>query len=142
MKGLQGKREDATSIESEQLALNFTHVEVTFKDVISSKKRDGVVSFQRPFHYHFRTLRDKGEMKPNLTVLITPVRSGCSRVFISRIGPKFVPAWLSHGGSNRFLNTDTWLHDSERFARRKSSTSLQYVSASKSDVGPALFRKV
>ena len=135
-------REDATSIESEQLALNFTHVEVTFKDVISSKKRDGVVSFQRPFHYHFRTLRDKGEMKPNLTVLITPVRSGCSRVFISRIGPKFIPAWLSHGGSNRFLNTDTWLHDSERFARRKSSTSLQYVSASKSDVGPALFRKV
>lgn len=140
--GLQGVREDATPIVSEEIAMNFTHVEVSFKDVMRSKARDGVVSFQRPFYYHFRTRREDGNFKTNLSILVAPVKAGRSRVFLSSILPGWVPRWLAHAGSNRFLNTDTWLHDAERFARKEQSDRLDYILASSSDKGPALFRKV
>lgn len=58
--------------------------------------------------------------------------------------PKFIPTWLSHGGSNRFLNTDTWLHDAEIRARAKPDKDLNdiYVMGSSSDFGVKMFRKV
>ena len=140
--GLQGVREDATAIASEEVAMNFTHVEVSFKDVIRNKARDGIVSFQRPFYYHFRTRKDDGNFRTNLNILIAPIQAGRSRVFLSSIAPNWVPRWLAHAGSNRFLNTDVWLHDAELVARSDPSGQLNYVYASSSDKGPAVFRKV
>merc|ERR1719215_317146 len=141
--GLQGQRQDGSPIAMESIVSNFTHVEVSFKDIIRDKPRDGIVSFQRPFYYHFRTRQDDGNFKINLNILVAPVRGGRSRIFLSRVLPTNipVPTWLLHGGSNRFLNTDTWLHDAEREARKDGNNSLKYVSASDSDKGPIIFRK-
>jgi hypothetical protein len=66
-----------------------------------------------------------------------------------------LPAFLLHAGSNRFLNSDTWLHDAEReVVKRKQELStaandkkkmklaqMDYVYASQSDVGVSMFRK-
>jgi len=105
------------------------------------KERTGVLSFQRPFYYHFRTKRDDGDFRKNLSILITPVRPGKSRIMLRTQMEGKLPFWLSHGASNRFLNTDTWLHDLEYHARRNTK-GLRYVDASSSDLSPALFRKV
>lgn len=160
---LQSKRDDGSPIAMEVVANNFTHVEFTFKDVSNKKERDGVASFQRPAFYHFRTrANETAEYKPNLLVFCAPVEEGKSRIIMPDFPIPFLPSWLGHAGSNRFLNTDTWLHDVERTARIKTNTinmqkgsvsvgaakagrkptdGLNYVYATKSDLGPSLFRK-
>lgn len=149
-------------IDMRVLANNFTHVEVTFKDVSRKKARDGVVSFQRPAFYHFRTrANETAEYKPNLPIWCVPIEDGRSRVIFADLRIPGVPNWLGHAGSMRFLNSDTWLHDAERAARigsggtnkirgpvsvgaarvgRESADKLNYIYSSKSDLGPSTFR--
>jgi len=145
---LQGSRADAKAIQMKELVSNFTHVEVSFKDESNKVSRDGVLSFQRPGHYHFRTRRDDGQMKPNLKMHIVPIKAGYSRVIYCDFSKK-VPKFLLHAFSNRFLNTDSWLHDAERVSveRRSANVSnkklagLDYVMATQSDLGVSSFRR-
>ena len=123
---LQGVRTDGSPIDMAVVANNFTHCEVSFKDVIRGKEREGVVSMQRPCYYHFRTKGDSGGFSENLKIFIAPVAHGrCRVMFGSPLSIGFLPTWLVHAASNRFLNTDAWLHDAERFARREGG-KLKY----------------
>lgn len=160
---LQGTRDDATPIEMSLIANNFTHVEASFLDVSSGKNRDGVLSFQRPGFYHYRTKVNSTSFQPNLLVFIAPISPGKCRIMMPEfISSRFFPAFLGHAGTNRFLNSDIWLHDAERNMRKVDSPmnqlggsvavgsaraenkpflDMNYVFASKSDTGPSVFRK-
>jgi phenylpropionate dioxygenase-like ring-hydroxylating dioxygenase large terminal subunit len=160
---LQGTRDDGSHIEMSVVANNFTHVECSFIDICRGKQRDGVLSFERPALYHFRTrANETAEYTPNLLVFATPIEAGKCRVMMPDFPIKFLPKWLGHIGSNRFLNTDTWLHNAERVARinadsinkqrgivavgaakagRKPTNGLNYILATQSDLGPTTFRK-
>ena len=163
---LQGTRADGCEIPMSILAKNESHVEVKFKDLVRKKPRTGVVSFQRPVsrvesfsrseacqvRYHFRTTKDdeslpeeKKNYTTNLEIFCVPVREGHSRVFFKSFMPKFVPAWLAHGASNRFLNTDVWLHDAEIELRKEDDSAptrdfRAYRQVTSADVGPVAFR--
>lgn len=161
---LQGTRDDGSPIAMKVLESNFTHVETTFLDICRGKQRDGVLSFQRPAFYHFRTrANETAEFKPNLKIYVAPIKSGCCRVIMPdfKMVP-FLPTWLGHAATNRFLNTDTWLHDTERAARmdkdhinkkggsvavgaaragKVASGDLNYIFASRADLGPSTYRK-
>ena len=160
---LQGTRDDGSPIEMAVAANNFTHVETTFVDICRGKQRDGVLSFQRPSFYHFRTRPNAtAEYKPNLEIYTAPISAGMCRVIFPDFPLPLLPTFLGHAGSNRFLNTDTWLHDAERLARmdtelvnkqrgvvavgaakggKEAADGLNYIQASQSDLGPATFRK-
>eukprot|EP00586_Coscinodiscus_wailesii_P003421 CAMPEP_0172484854 /NCGR_PEP_ID=MMETSP1066-20121228/12498_1 /TAXON_ID=671091 /ORGANISM="Coscinodiscus wailesii, Strain CCMP2513" /LENGTH=520 /DNA_ID=CAMNT_0013249653 /DNA_START=1 /DNA_END=1563 /DNA_ORIENTATION=+ len=115
--GLQGVRNDGSDIPMKVLVNNFTHLELKFDDIVRGKERDAVMSFQRPTYYHFRTRSSTSdEYEPSLMIHTIPVTAGRSRVIFGEFFSK-MPAWLQHGFSNRFLNTDTWLHDTERMLR-------------------------
>mmetsp|Transcript_20669 Transcript_20669/g.31553 ORF Transcript_20669/g.31553 Transcript_20669/m.31553 type:complete len:523 (+) Transcript_20669:201-1769(+) len=143
--GLQGVREDGAPIPMNTVVSNFTHIEVGYKDQIKGVPREGIVSFQRPTYYHFRTTKENGVFARILMIHTVPVAAGRSRVLFQSVLPKWIPIWLAHGASNRFLNTDTWLHDAERVARAISHEPTDnidlYQSASQSDVGVKAFRK-
>ena len=95
--GLQGKREDGCPIKMESYIQNETHLEVLFKDTVNSKNRTGIVSFQRPARYHYRTIRENGEYKINIEIYVVPVREGRTRVFMSSPFSKgIVPTWIVH----------------------------------------------
>ncbi|KAL3817146.1 hypothetical protein ACHAXA_006146 [Cyclostephanos tholiformis] len=101
------------------------------------------------------------EYKPNLLIFPAPIEEGKCRVLMPDFQVKNFPKWLLHLRVNKFLNTDTWLHDVERSARirddinqqrgpvavgaaragRKATDGLNYMLVSKSDLGPSLFRK-
>jgi len=160
---LQGTRDDGSPVEMKVLANNFTHVESTFVDICRGKQRDGIISFQRPSFVHFRTrVNETAEYTPNLLIYCTPVEVGKCRVIMPDFSLGFLPRWLGHIGSNRFLNSDAWLHNAERTARMNMDTinkkygsvavgaakdgrgplnDLNYVFATVSDTGPNLFRK-
>jgi len=132
---------------------SFTHVEATFEDVTRGRKRDAYASFQRPSLYHFGeyegTDEATGEKKrsPKLPIFCVPVEAGKSRLFLYAPTIKF-PLWLLHAGSNRFLNSDVWLHDTEReVVRRKEAgiaskkvADMDYIYSSQSDFGVSVFR--
>lgn len=162
---LQGVRDDGSPIEMTVLANNFTHAEVTFVDICRGKRREGVLSFQRPSFYHFRTKsnNDTDAYDPRLLIYAAPVRPGMCRVIMPDFKIPFLPPFLVHAASNRFLNSDSWLHDTERAVRLESNPINQfgssvavgsakagrkpflggfnYLAASKSDLGPSLFRR-
>ena len=182
--GLQSVRDDGSPIKMAVLADNFTHIEVSFSDVSRGRRREGVLSFQRPALYHFRTrVGGEGEedgggagggggggggYRPNLLIYVAPVGPGRCRILMPDLSLKWIPKWLGHAGSNRFLNTDTWLHDAERAARGATHVTevggelavgparrgkgpvpvsppgggggLNYVYASRSDLGTTAFR--
>ena len=126
------------------LASNETHLEVSFKDKVRNKSRSGIVSYQRPASYHFRTLQTskKGESltasesvwKKNLQLYAVPVEEGKCRVFIkSPFKKSFFPVWVIHAMSNRFLNTDAWLNVAEHNIH--SSDVLSDYNLVSSDLG-------
>lgn len=141
--GLQGVREDGSPIPMELLVSNSTHVEVKFEDVVRSKPRTGIVSFREPARYHFRCVDDEGEFKVGLEMYCVPVRPGTCRVFFTLPGAK-IPTWLLHAGSNRFLNTDVWLHDAERTLRERvpegGDERNAYATVTSSDLGASAWR--
>lgn len=103
----------------------------------------GVTSWQRPSVYHFRTKAEDSNstFRTNLNIHIIPVQAGRSRVIFSSNLLPWLPTWLAHAASNRFLNTDAWLHDAEFVARSRSSRNLAYIYASNSDLGVRAFRQ-
>ena len=142
--GLQGVRSDGMPIPMKLLASNETHLEVSFKDKVRNKSRSGIVSYQRPASYHFRTLQTskKGESltasesvwKKNLQLYAVPVEEGKCRVFIkSPFKKSFFPVWVIHAMSNRFLNTDAWLNVAEHNIH--SSDVLSDYNLVSSDLG-------
>lgn len=85
-----------------------------------------------------------------MPIFITPVSAGRSRVFLEPFKIKGIPLWLKHAGANRFLNSDSWLHDTEREVVRRKETQpevakklwgMDYQYQSKSDTGVSCFRK-
>jgi hypothetical protein len=159
----EGTRDDGSPIEMKVTASNFTHVECDFRDVYNGKEREGLLSFERPAFFHFRTKSSNESATSEFKLLIfaSPIEEGKCRVLIPDFQMNKFPKWLMHVVRNRFFNTDTWLHDAERSARiinginqqhgpvavgaaragRKPVNGLNYISASKSDLGPAAFRK-
>ena len=133
---LQGSRSDGSPIPMQVLTSydNATHLEVGYQDFVGGKHRDGVVSFTAPCHYNFRTKNEKtGLYGFNLIVVVTPVSPGSCRIFFElpslRKMKGRLPVWLSHSFSNKFIDTDVWVHDQERFQR----SSLNAFVPDKSD---------
>uniref|UniRef100_A0A7S1YM73 Pheophorbide a oxygenase domain-containing protein n=2 Tax=Grammatophora oceanica TaxID=210454 RepID=A0A7S1YM73_9STRA len=91
--------------------------------------------------YHFRRRNESGVYQTQLNIHCVPVKAGRSRVIYSTEFLKMLPEWVRHLGSNRFLNTDAWLHDAERKARSISKSNLRYVYASESDTGVQAYRR-
>jgi len=153
---LQSTREDGMPIEMAPLVSNFTHVEASFRDRSAKRDRDGYLSFQRPCYYHFGEYTGDGvdeatgkkARQPKLKIFIAPVRAGRCRIFMGAF-PVPLPTVVLHAGSNRFLNSDVWLHEAEReVVRRKEAglaagklAGMDYISASRSDAGVSLFRR-
>merc|ERR1712110_158121 len=90
---MQGVRSDGIPIPMTIVADNATHIEVSFKDIVRAKPRDGIVSFPKPCHYHFRlkpaqkNLGDKGTVAEHVVrmyMLALPIDTGLSRLFIVR----------------------------------------------------------
>ncbi len=125
------------------------------------RKRDSYASFQRPSFYQFSerkgelneaTGEREGEWSPTLCMFLVPIAAGRCRLFINN-NPELrlkIPTWLLHAASNRFLNSDSWLHDTEReVIRRKEEIpevakklyGMDYQYQSKSDIGVTAFRK-
>lgn len=153
---LQGTRDDAMPIDTKLLVSNHTHVELSFKDVTRAKPREGIMSFQRPFRYHFRIKKNEtGTYEPNLIIYTIPVKAGkCRVIFRDFKLPLPLPKFLLHLGSNQFLNSDIWLHDVERYCiqrkeqqekeGKKSASSkfgLDYLYPTQSDLGVIAYRK-
>lgn len=74
---------------------------------------------------------------------------------VGRKMPRWFPIWLAHCLSNRFLDTDVWLHDAERWARGTETSAplgrggelgksglagVPYALPTSSDKGTRLFR--
>lgn len=153
---LQSTRDDGSPMVMAELVSNFTHVEASFKDVTRKRPRDAYASFQRPACYHYGEYKGEGidepsgkpSRVPQLCIWMAPIGAGKCRVFFHS-PPIKVPAFVLHAGSNRFLNTDTWLHDTEReVVKRKGAglggrklAGMDYIYASQSDAGVSIFRK-
>jgi hypothetical protein len=92
--------------------------------------------------YHFRT-RDNStsSYKTNLNIHIIPIEAGKSRVIFGSVIFDWLPDWIKHSLSNRFLNTDSWLHNAEYQARMRSSKYSPYLYATDSDGGVKAFRQ-
>ena len=157
---LQATRSDGAPIPMQQLTSidNATHVELAYQDVIRGKPRDGVVSFIAPCYYHFRTKSPAtGAWSIGLLVLVAPMSPGKTRIFLElpalRRVAKWVPTWLSHTFSNRFLDSDIWVHDQERAQRGHGGNAFvadekvsgdvgrKYVMPTASDAGTRLWRQ-
>jgi phenylpropionate dioxygenase-like ring-hydroxylating dioxygenase large terminal subunit len=165
---LQGSRKDGSPIPMQVITSydNATHLEVAYQDFVSGKTRDGVVSFTAPFYYHFRTRYAKtGITRKNLMAVLTPVSPGVSRIFLDLPALRklrgLFPDWLSHSFTNKFLETDVWVHDQERTQRAgfnpylqhesptgelngsssPSSVGTKYVMTTQSDTGTRAWRK-
>ncbi len=125
-----------------------------------NRRRDAFASFQRPSFYQFserkgdftneETGEREGDYELVLPIFVVPVKAGKSRLFLNTPKIKYFPKWLLHAGSNRFLNSDVWLHDTEReVIRRKEALpteskklcGLDYQYQSKSDLGVSVFRQ-
>lgn len=149
---LQSVRSDATPIPMKPVTdidNDEDIVEVTFEDLSRKKKRKGIVSFQPPCYFHFRTERLNGIMVANLLVLVVPVSPGRSRIFVALSpGVKLpLPRWIKDSLTNKFLDTDIWVHDQERVARGLRNSFVPvgneegYVLPTESDTGCRLWRR-
>ena len=140
--GLQGRREDGCPIKMKKHIENETHLEISFEDNVNNNTRTGIVSFHRPSRYHYRTIRENGEYKINIEIYIVPIREGRTRVFLaSPFSKGIIPTWVVHAMSNRFLNTDIWLHNAEIELRKNEKGDKAYTSMTTSDLGVNLWRQ-
>lgn len=169
---LQGSRSDGSPIPMKIITSmdDPSKVEVEYTDMIKKKERNGVVSFVAPCYYHFR-LRNEltKEYSQNLNVVVVPIAPGSCRIFLDvpalRKFRKKFPVWMSHMLSNKFLDSDLWIHDQERSQRhsinsfiptskkRKQGEAVsgdgiapsiigdRYVMTTQSDTGTRVWRK-
>ena len=121
---LQASRSDGSPVPMQVLTSysNASCLEVGFQDNIRGKDRDGVVSFTAPCYYHFRTRNSVTNVSTNnLNVVVVPIAPGSCRIFLDipamRKMRRRFPKWLSHYLSNKFLDSDIWVHDQERTQR-------------------------
>ena len=145
--GKQGSRSDGSPIPMDVTLRNATHLEMTFKDVVRGRPRDGIASFVMPCHYSFLqrftdgTGEAVGEYKTGLYMLCVPVSAAKSRLFICSFSDqpsvfeKF-PVWIAHCFSNSFLDTDAWLQDAER----RAGQGYRYHQLTSSDLGTSVWR--
>ena len=77
--------------------------------------------------------RTRDDVDDGVEIYAAPIRAGRTRAFFVSPAPGFIPTWLSHAGSNRFLNTDIWLHDTERVLRSDERGDKRYAAATDSD---------
>ena len=101
---------------------NASILELSFKDFVRGKPRDGILSFQPPCYYHFRVKNPlTGLYKIVLLIFCVPVRPGACRALLTSFfqAPKWlpIPKWFTHIFLNRFLESDLWIHDQELLAR-------------------------
>jgi len=143
---LQGTRKDAVPIPSEVTTSeeNTTHCEILFSDQMRGKPRKSTVLFVAPCYFTLNILTTSVK----LIILCVPVAPGKSRVFVDTAGfPSSGPKWFSHAFTNRFLDSDIWLHDQERLIRNPRNKfydipgKLTYCLPTVSDTGPRAFRK-
>lgn len=136
--GLQGHRTDGSPISIYEKTFNYTHCEMYFVDKMRNKTREGIISFHKPTHFSYFTKKNNC-YKSNINVLTVPVKHGKSRVFmISPFSKSKIPVWLQHAATNRFLNTDIWLHDAEY--KMRNSDILYYKKFTTSDKATTIFR--
>lgn len=125
-----------------------------------------IIHTTAPCYYHFRTFDAKtGLYVKGLIAVIIPVSPGRSRIFFElpslRNIRKLFPTWVLHTFSNKFLDTDIWVHDQERFQRSganlfsvayevdkisqgtrvMSNVGSKYVMTTQSDTGCIAWRK-
>ena len=150
---MQGVRSDGAPIPMS--IFNYSDnaaVEVAYGDRIRNKSRQGIVSFQPPVYYHFR-VKTPSVFRVMLIILCLPLRPGWSRIHLS-LSPGVnlpLPKWILHSFSNKFLDTDLWVHDQERVGRGhinslltlkpKSAGVGSYVMPTSSDLGVKSFRR-
>ena len=105
--------------------------EIEFIDQVRGKTRLGRTAFVPPSIFTLRSSyvpsngTNPQTLKLSLLVLVVPVTPGTSRVFLAaQPGVKLplpfgltIPQWLIHSFSNKFLDSDIWIHDQERFSR-------------------------
>eukprot|EP01036_Dinobryon_divergens_P022382 gene22382-30633_t len=134
---LQSTRADGAPLNITLLTdlSNSTHLEVQYGDIMRGRPREGVMSFSPPSIYTLKTrFADVPNQlfKPTLTLYVMPVEPGKSRAIIGSSFPMkgilkliFQP-WLLHILSNRFVDSDLWVHDQEVAARKvlDSSTTV------------------
>jgi hypothetical protein len=92
--------------------------------------------------YHFRVKdNNSSSYRTGLNIHIVPVEAGKTRVFFASMFLDLIPDWLRHAASNRFLNTDAWLHNAEIQTRIRSSKFTPYVYATEADTSVRAFRQ-
>jgi Pheophorbide a oxygenase len=92
--------------------------------------------------YHYRTqINDSEEYRTALNIHVVPIEAGKSRILYTFKINSWLPTWIQHAASNRFLNTDSWIHDAEYNTRKRSSTSSPYILPTQSDFGVKAFRQ-
>ena len=126
---LQSTRADGAPLNITMLTdiSNTTHLQVQYGDIMRGRPREGIISFSPPSIYTLQTrYADIANqiLKPTLTLYVMPVEPGKSRAIIGSSFPLkgifkliFRP-WLLHILSNRFVDSDLWVHDQEVAARR------------------------
>ena len=151
---LQGVRSDGSPIPMMQLESSEQAIEIAYNDSIRGKPREGVVSFKPPLYYHFRVKSGPaGLFRIMLLALCVPVRPGWSRIHLA-LAPGInlpLPKFILHAMTNRFLDSDLWVHEQERVGRgyvnslvpaqSKSAGVGGYVMPTSSDLGVKSFRK-
>ena len=130
--------EDGSSINIKTKTFNDTHCELYFTDKIKNKKREGMLTFQKPVYFSFSTKYEKNNWIKNINTLTVPIKEGSSRIFmITPFTKSKLPVWLKHAVMNRFLNTKIWLHDAEIYNR---NSNKEHLSTTSSDKAPYIFR--
>jgi hypothetical protein len=82
-------------------------------------------------------------------IICIPVAPGRSRIMIGSTLPP-LPSWiqwLAHAFTNRFLDSDIWIHDQEMYVRGQTNSYFpaqvpgpRYTLPTESDNGPRLYR--
>ena len=131
---LQSTRDDGVPLNATLLTdlSNTTHIQVKYGDKMRGKLREGIMTFSPPCIYSLHTrpaLSPAAPFKLMLTLYVMPLEPGRSRAIVNSylkfpgLLGKLVKPWLSHIMSNRFVDSDLWVHDQEVAARRLPPTT-------------------
>lgn len=91
-------------------------------NTLHGKSRKDVVTFIPPAHYFFTDNHtSNGDLQIKLMISAVPIAPGKTRLLLTTPYKPFwrnlMPKWLSHATLNRFLESDIWVYDIERFVR-------------------------
>ena len=109
---------------------------ILISSCFAGRPRRGKIVFEPPCYFQLYTSspQQSDQWRFGLLVLCVPVSPGVSRVFVApspgRKIPKLIPKWFLDSFTNRFLDTDLWIHDQERFVHLPTN-SFQPEKASR-----------